>query len=201
MQFDNVEGGFDSFGFFNGDGSVFTNLIHGFGDDVADFHVPVSGDSGDLGDFLGVRDFLGDLSELSHDGFGSLHDAALEADWIGTGGDVAKAFFVDGFRKHGSGGSSVTCDVGGLGGDFLDELSAHVLVGIFEFDFFGNRDTVFGDSWGTELLVDDDVATCRPESCFHRTSELGDAAEESLTSCFVELELFSHNFVFLKLRV
>ena len=192
----NVESGFDTLGFFNGDGSVFANLVHGLGDDVADLSIPVSGDCCDLGNFLGVGDFLGDFLELCNDGAGGLEDTALEADWVGTSSHVAKTFFVDGLGEDGCGGCSVTCNVRGLGRDFLDQLSTHVFIGAVELDFLGDRDTVFGHGWRTEFFVDDDIATGRSQSCLHGAGQFGYSTEEGLTCCFVELKLFSHNSFF-----
>ena len=62
--------------------------------------------------------------------FRSFEDTTLEADGISACSDIAEAFLVDGFSKHGSGGGSVTGDVGSLGGDLLDELCSHIFVGI-----------------------------------------------------------------------
>ena len=77
--------------------------------------------------------------------FGGLHDAALERDRVGPGGDVAEAFPVDGFGQHGGGGGAVAGDVGGLAGDFADDLGAHVFVGVLQFDFLGDGHAVLGD--------------------------------------------------------
>ena len=184
--FDDVEGSFDAFGFFNGDGAVLADLVHCLGDDAADFLIPVCGDGGDLCDFLGVGDSLGDFCELGDDGLSGFHDAALKRDRVCTGGDVAEAFFVDGFSKHGCGGGSVTGDVGCFGGNLTDELCAHVFVRALEFDFLGNGDTVLGDRRGTEFLVEDDVASGRPEGRLDGTCEFFNTAQECLACCFVE---------------
>ena len=51
----------------------------------------------------------------------------------------------DGLSQQCGSDGSVTGDVGGLGSDFLDHLGAHVGELVFEFDFLGHGDTVFGD--------------------------------------------------------
>ena len=38
--FDHVEGGFNTFGFFNSDGAIFTNAVHCIRDDFTDWHRP-----------------------------------------------------------------------------------------------------------------------------------------------------------------
>ena len=58
---------------------------------------------------------------------------------VGAGGDVAEAFLDDGLGEHRGGRRAVTGDVVGLGGDFLDELGAHVLVRVLELDLLGDR--------------------------------------------------------------
>ena len=82
-----------------------------------------------------------------------LVDAALEAHGIDAGGDGLEAFLDHGVGEDGGGGGSVAGDVVGLGGDFLEKLGAHVLVGVLELDFLGDGHAVLGDGRGAELLV------------------------------------------------
>jgi hypothetical protein len=113
----------------------------------------------------------------------------LQRDRVGTGGDVAEAFLVDGFGKHGGGGGAVTGDVGGLAGNLADELGAHVFIGALEFDFLGDGNAVLGDGRRAEFLVDDDVATGWSEGCldgageFLNTAQQGWRADSSNWSC------------------
>jgi hypothetical protein len=104
---DDLEGGLDGLGLFDGDGAVLADLVHGVGDDVADLEVPVGGDGGDLADFLAVVHLLGDLGELGDGGLDGLVDAALEEDRVGAGGDVLEAFAVDALGEHGGRGGAV----------------------------------------------------------------------------------------------
>ena len=149
--------------------------------------VPVGGDGRDLRDFRAVLDLLGDLRELGDNGFHGLVDAALERGRVRAGGDVAETFVVDGLGENGRGGGAVASDVAGLGGDFADQLGAHVFVRIFQFDFLGHGHTVLGDRRGAEFLVEDDVAAARSEGRFHGAREFLDAAEKRLPSILVEL--------------
>src|SRR5205085_723517 len=66
-------------------------------------------------------------------------------------------------RQHGGGGGAVTGDIVGLGCDLLDELRAHVLVGVAEFDLFRHGDPVLGDGGRAPLLVDHHVPAARAE--------------------------------------
>ncbi len=66
--------------------------------------------------------------------------AALVAFWmpffitIGfcTGGQILEAFADHGLSQNGCGGGAVTGNVVSLGGDFLDELCAHVLESVLQ---------------------------------------------------------------------
>ena len=188
---DDIEGGLDRLGLLDGDGAVLADLVHRVGDDVADLVVPVGRDGGDLADLLAVGDALRDLAELGDRGLHGLVDAALEEDRVGAGGDVLQAFLVDGLGEHGGGGGAVTRGVAGLGGDLLDHLGAHVLVGIGELDLLGDGDTVLGDRRGAELLVDHHIAALGPEGDLDGLGEELDAPEDLVTSGLVEQELLS----------
>ena len=187
--FDDVEGGLDGLGFFDGDRAVLAHAIHGFGDDVTDGLVPVGGDGGDLLDFLAVLDLLGDHGEFLDDGFGGLVDATLDEDRVGAGGDETEAFLVDGFGQDGRGGGTIAGLVGGLGGHFAHHLGAHVLVGIVEFDLLGDGDAVLGDLRGAELLVDHHIAALGTEGDLDGAGEDGDAVEHLAARGFVEQNL------------
>ena len=110
------------------------------------------------------------LSSLD-DGVDGLLDAALELHRVGAGGDVLEAFAEDRLGEHGGGGGAVAGEVGGLGGDFLHHLGAHVLDRIVELDFLGDGHAVLGDGRRAELLVDDDVAALGTERDLHRLGE------------------------------
>ena len=50
-----------------------------------------------------------------------------------------------------------------LGGDFLHQLRAHVLKGVFQLDLLGDGHAVVGDQRSAELLVENDVAALGAE--------------------------------------
>jgi len=188
--FDDVEGGLDGLGLFDGDGAVLADLVHGFGDDITDRGVPVGGDGGDLLDLFLVLDLLGDLGQLLGSGFDGLLDAALQRHRVGTGGHVLETFAVDGLGQHRGGGGAVTSDVAGLAGDLADQLGTDVLIGIRELDLLGDGHAVLGDRRGTELFVDDHVAALGTEGRLDRLGQDFDALQDLLTGCFVEQKLF-----------
>ena len=189
--FDNVESGFQSFGFFHGDGAVLTDLFHSFSDDVADGGIAVGGNGGDLSDL--VADAHADGGKFFDHDFNSLFNTALQLHGIGTGGDVLQTFTVDGFGENGGSGGTVTGDIVGLAGDFLDHLGAHVGIGALEFDLLGDADTVFGDLGGAEFLVKDHVAALGPQSGFDSLGKEGHTFENAATGFIGKNKLFSHN--------
>src|SRR5690606_34282829 len=95
----------------------------------------------------------------------------LEVHRVDPGGDQAGALVEDRLGEHGGGGGAVTGGVGGLGGDLLHHLGAHVLELVLELHLLGDRDAVLGDGRRTPGLLDDDVAPARAEGDLHRVGE------------------------------
>src|SRR5262249_41757735 len=143
--FDHFESGFNRFGFLDGDGAVLADLVHRVRDDFADGGVPVGGNGRDLLDLFLVLDLLGDLGQVLNGGFNGLLDAALDADRAGAGGHVLEALAENRFRQDGGGGGAVARGVAGLAGHLAHHLGAHVFIGVFEVDLFGDRHAVLGD--------------------------------------------------------
>ena len=110
--------------------------------------------------------------ELLDDRLDGPVDAALQLHRVGAGGDVLEPFAEDRLGQHGGGGGAVAGDVGGLGGDLLDHLRAHVLDRIAQLDLLGDGDAVLGDGRRAELLVDDDVPALGAERDLDRLGEL-----------------------------
>ena len=156
--FDELDAGIEALAFLDGDDAVLADLVHGVGDHLADLGVLVGGAGADLGDLLGRVDLLAHAGELIDDCVDGGLDATLDLGGVGAGGDVLEAFGVDGLGVDGGGGGSIAGDGAGLGGDFLDHLSAHVFVGVFEFDFLGDGDAVLGDGGCAEGLFENDVS-------------------------------------------
>ena len=53
--FDDVQRGLDGFGFFDRDDAIFADLLHRFGDDVADCRIVVGGNGRDLRDHVALH--------------------------------------------------------------------------------------------------------------------------------------------------
>ena len=112
------------------------------------------------------------------------HDAALKRCRVRARGDVAQTFFIDGFREKVAVVVPSPAMSRRLGGDFANELRAHIFIRVFELDFFRDRHTVLGDRRAAEFLVENDVATARPEGGLDGSREFLDTAQQARAARF-----------------
>ena len=127
----------------------------------------------------------------------SLHSSLNAALYVGgsrAAGDIAQALVDQCLCEHGCGGGTVTGYVVGLGGDFLRQLGAQVLVRVVQFNFAGNGHAVIGDDGCTPLLVEHNIAPARAEGYLDRVCQLIDASLQGLAGGIVEFKLLSHVF-------
>ena len=123
-----------------------------------------------------------------------LVDAAFDLHGVGAGGDVLEAFFENGFGQDRRGGGAVAGDIGGLGGDFLDHLGAHVFVGVFQLDFLGDADAVFGDGRRAEGFFEDDIAAARAQGDLDGLGELANAFADGGAGFGIKCDFFRCHF-------
>ena len=152
-------------------------------------------DGADTGDVLRAGHGLGDSLDSLNGGRGGLLDALLHDHGICARGQILQTLVDHCLRKDGGGGGAVACDVVGLGGNFLDELCAHVLESVLKLDFLCDGYAVVSDQRGAELLVEDDVAALGAESDLDGIGELIDAALDSLSCFFTVYYLLSHDLI------
>src|SRR5207253_9849241 len=74
-------------------------------------------------------------------------------------------------------------------GGLLDELGAHVLVGVLQLDLLGDGDAVLGDGGAAPALVEDGVAAARPEGAADGAGEFADAGQQFLARLVTVSEL------------
>ena len=160
---DHFELDFEALGFLDGDHAFIADLLHGFGDHLADFLFAVRGDRADLGDLLRRLDLLGLPRNVLHDLAYCQIDAALQVHRIHAGCDQLDPFLNNRLSQHCRGGGAIASDVAGLRRHFAQHLRAHVLELVFELDLLGDRDSVLGDARGAVALVEDDIAAFGPE--------------------------------------
>ena len=91
-----------------------------------------------MGNLSATVDTLADFAQFVDNGCNRFFDSALENHGVGTRGYIFQAFTNHGLRQNGSGGSTVAGDIIGFTGDFFQKCGTKILIGIFQFDFFGN---------------------------------------------------------------
>src|SRR5262249_40415840 len=163
--------------FFDRDYAVLSDFLHRLGDEVADRFVVVSGNGAYLGNFFLVLARLAKFLQLGHDRFHGLLDTALDLHRVRAGGDVLRAFAVNGLSQYGRRCGAVTRRVAGLARDFAHELGPHILIRVLEFDFLSDSDAVLGDGRGAELLIENGVPALGTEGRLHSVSQLVDPFE------------------------
>ena len=125
---DHVELGLEALALFDRDHAFLADLLHGFGEDAADRLVVVGRNGADLCDLPQNHGSAFDIfSEFGTDGTDGSIDATLEFHGVHAGDDELGALAEDRLSENGCGGRAVAGDVGGLAGDLLHHLSAHVL--------------------------------------------------------------------------
>ena len=181
---DDVDGRLEALALLDGDDAVLADPLEGVGELLADGRVVVGGDRGDLGDLL-VGDLLGLALDVLDDGEDGLVDPSLQGHRVGAGGQGLQALLEDGLGQDGGGGGAVAGDVGGLRGGLLDELGAHVLVGVGQLDLLGHGHAVLGDGRAAPALIDHGVAPARPQGAPDGPGQLGDAARQLLAGLLI----------------
>ena len=190
--FDDIAVSFGGLGFLDGDDAVLADFLHRVCDQVADVLV-AGGNGADAGDVIGAGNGLGDALDGLDSGCGGLLDALSHNHGVCARGEVLQTFVDHRLCEHGRAGGAVACDVVGLGGDFLDELCAHVLKRILKLDLLRDGHAVVGDQGSAELLVKHYVASLGAEGYFNGICKLVHAMLNSLACVFAVNYLFSHD--------
>jgi hypothetical protein len=120
-------------GLLDGDDTFLADLVEGLGDELADL-VVCGGDGGNVAIWLLGLDLRAFSSRRA--ATASTETSMPRLIWPsgGAGGDVAQAFLDQCLGEDGGGGGAVTGDVVRLGGDFLGQLGAEVLVRVVQLD-------------------------------------------------------------------
>ncbi|CAB4796351.1 unannotated protein [freshwater metagenome] len=176
---------------FNSDDAFLADLVHGFSDHFADLGVRSRDARSGSNLFLGL-DVLGHVQQLSADSGNSLVDSTLEGHRVRTRSHVTQTFAHQGLSQNGRGRGSVTGNVVGLLGNFLDQFGTDLLEGIFEFDFLGDGDTIVGDRGGAPLLFQHNVATTWAQGDLDCVSELVHATLKTAAGLFVKGNNLGH---------
>ena len=174
------------------DHAVLADAFEGLGQQLADRLVVVGTDRADVGDFRLLGDRLGHLDQL---GLGRVHrllNAAPHRRRIGPGHDVAQTFLENRPRQDRGRRGAVAGQVGGLLGHLDDQLGAHVLETVLQFDLLGHRHAVLGHRRSAIGLVDDHVASRGAHRNGHGVRQFVHALHHLLPGMVFKKQLFRH---------
>ena len=192
---DHLDGGLEALTLLDRDHAILADLGQAVGHNLADAAIVVGRDGGDVDDVLGLLDVdrARDVLQLADHGLDRRLDPAVDPVGVIAGHHVLETFPEDRFGQHGGGGGAVAGHVAGLAGGLLDQLGPHILVLVMQLDFLGHRHAVFGDARRAPALVEDRVASARPERAFDRGSELLHAGRKGLLGFAVECQLLNRH--------
>ena len=191
---DHVEFGLERLCFLDRNHALVADLLHGIGEELADFGIAIGRNGANLGDFFVGRDLLRVFLQVLDDGFDGEINAALQVHRVHAGGDRFGAFPHNRVGEYGRGGGAIAGLVRGPRRDFTHHLRAHVLEFIFELDLLGDGNAVFGDAGCSVRLVEHHIAALRAERHLHRIVENVDPTQHSVASINRESNFLGRHF-------
>lgn len=84
---------------------------------------------------------------------------------------VLQTFADDRLGQYSSGSGTITCNICSFGSYFFYHLGAHVLDGVFQFNFFCYSYTIFSNGRSTEFFLDNHVAAFRTQGYFYSVGQ------------------------------
>jgi hypothetical protein len=107
-------------------------------------------------------------------------DSSSEVHWVHSCGNRFASLLEDGSGENSGGGGTISSFIVSLGSNLLNKTGSNVVISISELDFFGNGDSIFGDFWCAESLVNDHVSTSWAQGNLDGVSEhIGSFEHES----------------------
>ena len=95
--------------------------------------------------------------------------------------------------ENGGSGRAVAAGIVGLGGGFFDQLDAHILERVGEFDFFGNGNAVIDDAMGLPISYPERPAVpLGPRVTLTASAKGIDTFFQVMSNIFTEYYLFCH---------
>ena len=119
-----------------------------------------------------------------------LVDTALQIHRVHASGYRFHAFANNRLGQNGRSGGAVAGHVRSLRRNFLDHLRTHVFELVFQFDFLGNRYTVFSDGRCAKALVENDVTSFRAQGNFYRVGQDIYAIDHARTRIITKFYVF-----------
>ena len=168
-----------------------SDALQRFGQQFTDKHVVVGADRTYMSDFfLGHR--LGDFGQMGFRGGNRFFDSSADGGRIAAGDHVPQTFLEDRTCQYGCGRRSVPRQIRCFLGDLDHQFGAHVLESVFQFDLFGDGDTVLGNGRSAKGFLDNHIATGRPHRHRDRIGQRIDALQHACPSMVIENQLFRH---------
>jgi len=169
--FNDLQFGFHSLGFFNGDHPILADFLHCFRDDVSNSRIVVCRNGADLGNLLLVADGLTALLQFIHNESHPLVDSSLQRHGVHTGDDKLGSFTINRLGEHGSRRGAVARLIRSLGGNFFDHLRPHVFEFVFQLNLFGHGNAVLGDLRGAPGFGDSHIPSFGSQGDFYRIGQ------------------------------
>ena len=173
-SFNDFERSVHTFCFFYGDNTVFTDFVHSFRNDLTDGFVLIGRNSSNLCNFLFIFGWFCHFLNFRDDRGNGSFDTAFYIHRIRTSCNILHSFTENSLCQNGSRGGAVPCIVTGFAGNFVYHLCAHIFKRVFQFNFFRNRHTVFGNGGRAKFFVDNHVSAFWSEGNFNGVSKLVD---------------------------
>src|SRR5699024_8368726 len=126
---------------------------------LTDVQVAVGRDGGHLGNLSRGGDLLLVLLQVLDNVVNSSLRAASQVHGVATSSHVLDGLGENRATEHGGRGGTVTSRLVGARGNLVQELGTKVLNLVLESDVTGHSNTILGDLRGTELLLDQHIAT------------------------------------------
>src|SRR5262249_59137624 len=130
------------------------------------------------------------LLEFFHNGMDGKVNAALQIHGITTSGNSLGAFAYYGMRKQGCGGGAIAGLIRRFRGNLAHHLRAHVLELVLELNLLRYRDTILGDAWSTERLIEHAIATLGTEAHLDRIAQDTSSAQHAVRCAVRNFNLF-----------
>ena len=186
-----------AFAFVNGNDSVLADFIHRFCKQVTDLGIIVCCDGCNLGHlFLTLyRDCR--TVEFCCDVFNSFFNSSLHLDWIDSSNNGSQSFIEDGLGENSCRCRTITSNITGLTGDFTHHAGTHIFVGVFKVNFLCNGNTILGNRWRTETLLENHVSTLWTECDFDCTGQFGDTSPHCFAGFLIKRHHFGHRMFLL----
>ena len=199
--FDKVQLSEHCLGLLDGDNAVLGDFLHCVRDHLADLRVAGRDSSYVFNVSLAVYGRAHILNCLDSGVSGFLHTLS-EDDRVCACCQVLHTFVDHSLCKDCSCGRAVACDIVCLGGDFLDQLCAHVLKIVLELDLLCDRNAVVSDRRSAVGFVKDNVSALGAQCDLYCIREFVDSGSHCHSGVCAVFEIFCHNITsFLSFKI